>query len=119
MTNGGVSTPVIFCALCCLLHQVHINEECVEPKLEQLFLKKTGRKEEGREGGERRRRKKGRREKGKRRWESGGGGSGGREGRGGAITALIFNCPLLEINLEICTPVCRNIISEKTCYMFR
>ena len=73
MSNGGVLTPVIFCALCCLLHQVHINEECVEPKLEQLFLKKTGRKEEGREGGERRRRK-----KRKRRWESGGGGSGGR-----------------------------------------
>ena len=65
-----MSTPVIFCALCFLLHQVHINEECVEPKLEQLFLrerggKREGRWEEGREGGRRKgewRRKGGRRD---------------------------------------------------------
>lgn len=84
MSNGGVSTPVIFCVLCCLLHQVHIDEECVEPKLEQLFLKERW-KEEGRrkeekgggkesrgggkageeEGGRKEREGGGRREKGK------------------------------------------------------
>ena len=54
MSNDGVSTPVIFCVLCCLLHQVHIDEECVEPKLEQLFLKERW-KEEGRRKEEERR----------------------------------------------------------------
>ena len=77
MSNGGVSTPVIFCVLCCLLHQVHIDEECVEPKLEQLFLKER-RKEEGRRKEEERREDEvGRGKEGKR-----GRGKEGKRGRG-------------------------------------
>ena len=70
MSNGCVLTPVISYVLCFLLHQVHINEECIEPKLEQLFLKERGRKGEGRGGrkkGEGRRKGEGMRKGG--RWE--------------------------------------------------
>lgn len=35
--------PQIFYVLCLLLHNVHINEECVKPELEQLLLKNGGR----------------------------------------------------------------------------
>jgi len=35
-------SPIIFGVCCLLLHNVHINEECVEPKLEQLLLRMGG-----------------------------------------------------------------------------
>ena len=83
MSNGCVLTPVIFYALCFLLHQVHINEECVEPKLEQLFLKERGRKGEGR--GEEGREKEGGRKEGRRKGgeRKGGGREGGGKEEGG------------------------------------
>jgi len=69
---------VFFTVVCLLLHDMHINEECVEPKLEHPLLRKgeegKGRRDGGREG----RRGEGREEGGR----EGGRREGGRKGRG-------------------------------------